>query len=160
MSRRKNFWSVRSVLGCCCGILLALACVSSVPAWAGADAPTITFVPAHPTSSDSIVAYLSVVDCGQTTSFVVTGAQITVTTGASGGCGTPPPVTMVTLGVLPAGTYQVQWFEQQQLAASAQLVIAAAVTDPTPLLQPWALLLLAAACGALAFAKLPRRASS
>jgi hypothetical protein len=141
-------------------IMLVLACVLSVPAWCGTPAPAITFVPAHPTSRDSTVATLSVPNCGTTSTFVVNGAQITVTTSAPGGCGTPPPFTTVTLGALPAGTYQVQWFEQQVLTATAPLVVAAVAVDSTPLLQPWALLLLAGACAALAFAKLRRRHSS
>jgi len=138
--------------------LLALSCLLSAPVLSGTP-PTITFTPAHPTTRDMINAFLSVPDCGSTTTFVVSGAQITISTSPPTFCGTPPPVTLATLGALPAGSYQVQWFEAQVLTATAPLVVTAAA-DPTPLLQPWALLLVVAGCGALAFAKLRNSASA
>ena len=139
------------------GVLIGLVCMMSAPAWAGAPAPAITFVPAQPSSRDTIDAYLSESDCGQTTTFVVSGSQITISTSPPTGCGTPPPVTLAPLGTLPAGTYQVQWYESGVLAATAPLVVTGAV-DATPLLQPWGTLLLAAGCAMLAFARRRRRA--
>ena len=136
-------------------LLFVVSCVLPMPALAGTQ-PTIAFLPAHPTSRDEVIARLSVSDCGQTTTHVLAGTLITITTSAPTGCGTPPPETRETLGLLSPGTYQVQWYEQQQLTASAPLVVTGA-PDPAPSLQPVTLLLLSLACGALGLAKFRRR---
>jgi hypothetical protein len=130
--------------------LLALV-LWSAGAWAGVAAPTLTFTPSNPTSSDSIIATLGMPTCGGTTTAVVAATQITITTVESA-CGVPPPVTLATFGPLAPATYQVQWLvaPSQTPVATATLIVAAAIVpDPAPALQVWAMLLLCFACAAV-----------
>lgn len=139
----------------------------SASSWAGSVAPTITFAPVHPNSLDSIVATLSVPNCGSATTVVVAAAQINITTGEAGGCGVPPPITVATVGYLPAGIYQVQWFTfsgGQIPVATATLAVTLGVPAtpvvPTPVLDMWAKVLCALGLAALADRSLCKRRSS
>ena len=133
---------------------LALACLCA-PAFAGTPL-TLTFKPAAPTSRDHIAVTLSETTCGPSISYTIVGALVNITS-VDSACGTPPPSTATTVGPLPAGNYQVQWFisPRQTPEATAPLVVTAAL-DSTPLLRPWALLLLTFICGVFALASFRR----
>jgi len=135
-------------------LVLGLACLCT-PAVAG-NAVTLTFKPAAPTSRDRIGVTLDEPTCGPSISYAVVGALVKITS-VDSACGTPPPATTTSIGPLPAGNYQVQWFisPSQTPQASAPLIVAAAV-DSSPMLRPWALLLLTFICGVFALASFRR----
>ena len=137
------------------GLLMLSLVLWSASVFAG-TAPSLTFTPPNPTSSDSIIATLGMATCGGTTTSVVAATQITITT-VEGLCGVPPPVTLATLEPLAAGTYQVQWLvapSQTPVATATLIVAAATVSDPAPALQPWAILLMVLILGAFAACRL------
>jgi len=136
-------------------LLLALLVDS---AFAGTVASSISFVPPNPTSSDSVTAYLNDPGCGTSTA-KVDGFQITATTVPGQVCFTGPPIA-VTLGRLPAGSYQMQWFFstlQLPIATAPLLVTQGVALGNAPMLGMFALLLLLLGCALLAWRALRRQ---